>query len=373
MKKKARVRTRKKSVYSPEKWTKAYVEKRPTYQVFTTKVYGLIKDLLKTNDIDVAQIEYRTKTLESFKEKISRGGKSYNNPLVQVTDLSGIRIITYYLEDAEKIGAMLRKEFKIDEANSVDKTEAADPDRFGYVSVHYVISLSTSRKKLTEWRSCASLKAEVQVRTALQHAWAAIDHKLRYKAIQEVPRSLRRQLFRLSALLELADSEFSNLSTRSEELNKKYSSIVEKGEFDIELDSGSLNAYLKSSQQHLEWAKIAVEIGFQRGTYKDIEPAHLSFALKVFGRSEMKTIRDLVTLLDEAKRNWGRDILTRVCKLSSEKGFVPFAVPLDVLSILAIYGKRKTLTSSIIQEYSSELREAIIEAAELKESKPSES
>ena len=352
---------------SRDKWAKVYEKKRPMYEVFTTKLYELIKELLRTHNINVAQIEHRTKTVESFKEKIQRGGKSYDDPLVQLTDLSGIRIIAYYLEDVGKIGEMLKNEFVVDVANSVDKAQAADPDRFGYASVHYVISLSPSRRKLTEWKPCAHLKAEIQVRTALQHAWSVIDHKLRYKAAHEVPRSLRRQLFRLSALLELADSEFSDLTVRSEKLNKQYSKDVRKGEYDMELDLVSLTAYLNSSKQHLKWRKIAHEVGYREmageGSISGVR--RLLQALK---NSRIQTINDFNLLLNEAQ-DWGKAILELVCKLSGEKGFVPVAVPHDILTILTLYGKRKSITPSMIEDtnFTHELQKAIMEVGEVKD------
>lgn len=57
--------------------------------------------------------------------------------------------------------------------------------------------------------------------TVLQHAWATISHKLDYKSEVDVPRELRRSLFRLSALLELADKEFVDLRRRTEELQER--------------------------------------------------------------------------------------------------------------------------------------------------------
>ena len=45
----------------------------------------------------------------------------------------------------------------------------------------------------------------------MQHAWAAISHALQYKNEYDAPKQLRRRLFRLSGLLELADEEFMTL------------------------------------------------------------------------------------------------------------------------------------------------------------------
>lgn len=359
---------------APEEWAKVYAEKRPIFESFTMKLHELIKDLLRTNDIDVAQIECRTKTMKSFCDKVQRIGKDYDNPLVELTDLSGIRIIAYYLEDVDKIGEILKREFEVDDANSVDKAQAADPDRFGYLSVHYVVTLSPSRKELGEWKPYSDLKAEIQVRTVLQHAWAAIDHKLRYKTAREMPRNLRRQLFRLSALLELTDDEFSNLRARSEKLAEQYSEDVRKGEYDIELNLASIDTYLESSKQHVKWMEIAQEVGFKKFKYAGPEYSREDRRrlLKIIQDSGITTIRDFDALLTDAS-NWGKDILARVCKISSKRDFVPYAVPHDILSILTVFGRRKFITRSIIKKmsYTSELSNAIIEVAELEGSESS--
>jgi putative GTP pyrophosphokinase len=199
------------SELSPDEWGSRYRAIRGTCESMTGRLRSLVADLLAEAGIDVIQIESRTKDLDSFTEKISRKRAKYANPLTEITDLVGLRIITYYREDVAAVGEVLRGEFQIDATNSVDKAASLDPDRFGYSSVHYVVSLSPDRRRLVEWRPYAGMRAEIQVRTALQHAWSAVNHKLDYKSPTEVPRELRRRLFRLSALFELADEEFSEL------------------------------------------------------------------------------------------------------------------------------------------------------------------
>jgi putative GTP pyrophosphokinase len=344
-------------VKTAEEWGNTYKERYAIYNEFTNKIRNLFLELLQQNNLEIAQIECRTKSIESFIEKIHRE-KGYHNPLEDVTDLVGIRIIAYYNEDVGKIGDLIKREFKIDFKNSVDKAGVLDPDRFGYLSVHYVVSLSSPRKELTEWKAFADFKAEVQVRTVLQHAWAAIDHKLRYKTAREVPRNLRRQLFRLSALLELADEEFSTLRRRTEEVEERYTADVKKGELDIEVDLKSLEVYFAKTKQLSKWAEIAQQAGcipFE-AVKSDIG---IDTAITVVQLVGIKTLAELDAILKDAT-NWGKDVLVKICKLSHTAGFVPHAVPYDIITFLVLYAKRKSLTKENIEglPYRPELKKA---------------
>src|SRR5439155_26105785 len=113
--------------------------------------------------------------------------------LNDLTDICGLRIITHFTSEVDDISTVLEREFDIDRANSVDKRIYKDPDRFGYVSLHYVISLTADRLKLTECKAWPGYKAEVQLRTILQHAWAEIEHDLGFKSPVAVPREAKRR------------------------------------------------------------------------------------------------------------------------------------------------------------------------------------
>ena len=239
------VEQRKAAGLSPIEWGNRYRAVRGTYESLTIRLRSLIADLLADAKIDVIQIEARTKDIESFTEKISRKSAKYDDPLAEITDLVGLRIITYYLEDVGRVGEILKEEFQVDEENSVDKSFGFDPDRFGYSSVHYILALSPARQRLIEWKQYGKVRVEVQVRTALQHAWAAVSHKLDYKSRTEVPRELQRQLYRLSALFELADEQFSALRDSRERVASEYADNVRGGQLNLPLDEASLSAYIR--------------------------------------------------------------------------------------------------------------------------------
>lgn len=84
-------------------------------------------------------------------------------------------------------------------------------EEFGYASFHYIVQIKADdilgirmpRDEIGE------RKAEIQVRTLLQHAWANISHYQFYKNQFRPPDKLERSMARFSALLEEADEAFS--------------------------------------------------------------------------------------------------------------------------------------------------------------------
>lgn len=229
-----------------------YTERWPDYVQFATSMADLLVALLKAKNIDYVGISSRAKDIDSFAEKIGRDGKDYADPMRDVTDLCGVRVVSYDESDVALIGDAIRENFVVSDRRSVDKARELDPDKFGYLSVHFVVSLTEQRASLPEYQPFQGMWFELQVRTALQHAWAALDHKLRYKATTDVPRELRRRLYRISALLELADAEFRRLGADASGIRSQYREDVESGSYDeVGIDADSVDAFL-SSTDHVE-------------------------------------------------------------------------------------------------------------------------
>ena len=351
----------------PEEWGRMYKEKYNAYQDYAKRLEYLICELLQKFDIKFAEIESRAKEIDTFVEKIQREGKNYENPLKEVTDLAGVRIIAYYKDDVDKICEIIEKEFDIDWENSINRAQVLDPNEFGYLSIHYVISLSHSRKELTEWKTFADMKAEIQVRTALQHAWASIDHELRYKQEIEIPKDLRRRLHSLSALLELADGEFSNLRKLIEEIKEQYSQEVERRELEIELNLSSLEIYLDSTKSDIEWMRMAENVGYKPIPFPDEEVVlskvfsrTLGTLLGILHSTGITTMARLDAILEDASK-WGMDILTRFLEISSQEGYSPYANPYLVLIVLVLYARKEYVDHNIVEqtEFQGEIRNAI--------------
>jgi ppGpp synthetase/RelA/SpoT-type nucleotidyltranferase len=282
-------------------WVKEYADVRPAYEKLTKKTRELLEEIVKQSDIKVL-FESRTKSIESFDDKITRPDKNYSAPLKELTDLAGVRLILYSLRDIKKIEEIIKAEFKVDEENSVNKSEKLEPDRFGYLSWHYIVQVSDSRQKLSEWADIKDLRAEVQVRTALQHAWASVEHFLAYKTSIDVPAALRRRLSRLSAIFELADEELDRLIEDRNLQTEQYETELQQGNFQIEINADSLRSYVLNSSEPKYWEQyLRDELHILVNENEDFSLQNDIQAAQLFGLS---TINDIDNLLKNA-RGWG--------------------------------------------------------------------
>jgi ppGpp synthetase/RelA/SpoT-type nucleotidyltranferase len=225
-----------------------YDTSRSRYEEFANRVKTLVEELLAENGIAVHSVTAREKDPERLREKLQRTDSAYE-ALEQVTDLAGVRVITHLSDDVDRVGKIIESEFAIDRENSIDKRASLDPDRFGYLSLHYVASLSRARAKLTEYRRYPTLKVELQIRSILQHAWAEIEHDLGYKAKTDVPRQIRRRFSRIAGLLELADNEFVSIRDELTAYEKQVTQQIKARPESVLLDKVSLAAFVATDPE----------------------------------------------------------------------------------------------------------------------------
>src|SRR5262245_58733724 len=102
-------------------------QQRGRYEDFERSLKNLIDGLLRHASIRVHTIESRTKTEESFQDKLSRLGKQYDR-LDEVTDLCGLRVIVYYKSDVARVSELLHREFDVNPDHSGDTVDRLAPD-----------------------------------------------------------------------------------------------------------------------------------------------------------------------------------------------------------------------------------------------------
>lgn len=212
-----------------------YRDALPLLQRMEDVVKTTLQEALDRNGLVVTAVETRIKTEESLAGKLALKGTKYTT-LSDVTDILGARIITFYTDDVDRIAAMAEQLFDIDWENSVDKRRLHQLDSFGYNSLHYICRLPDFPYRF-----------ELQLRTTLQHAWAAINHDTGYKSGVEIPREYMRRMNRLAGMLEMADDEFSRIRMEINDYRRRVHQLVQNGKLDdVLLDGDTFRSYMQA-------------------------------------------------------------------------------------------------------------------------------
>ncbi len=220
--------------------------KESVYNNCKSSALSLIESLLHIEKVHFHSVSGRVKAKDKITEKIQRKNGKYNK-IEDITDVVGIRIITYFEDEIDTIAKIIEKEFKVDWENSVDK-RAIELDRFGYKSLHFVVEFDSRRKRLLEYKPYKGIKIEIQIRSILQHGWAEIEHDLGYKGEFEIPDVAKRTFYRLSALLETADIEFVRLKTIISDYENVVKNNISDYSNELRIDKASLLEFIKTSK-----------------------------------------------------------------------------------------------------------------------------
>jgi ppGpp synthetase/RelA/SpoT-type nucleotidyltranferase len=227
-------------------------------------------------------MEHRVKTEKSLIGKLELKGAKYKS-IDDITDLVGLRVITFYTDEVDKVAAIAKRLFDIDWQESVDKRKLHELDAFGYNSLHYICRLKTGGPRF-----------ELQMRTALQHVWSTIEHDIGYKGDVKMPREYRRQFSRLSGMMELIDDEFSRLRTVLTDYRRQMLALVKNGKLDdVPLSAETFRGYLDLQPFDRLNRRIAAV------NQAEIFPVSMMSYLPVLESFKLETLGDVQHFIDE--------------------------------------------------------------------------
>ncbi len=187
----------------------AYEKDQPRYVLLKQTLEKVLSQIRKEWS-PLAIVQTRAKTISSFAEKCLRKADKYDDPAHQLTDLCGGRIIAPTIGETETICRQIRSLFApVDEDE--DTRLRHELSAFGYLSVHFIVHFNAEQTTMLGVpipADIVGLKAEIQVRTLLQHAHSEVTHDRLYKGGFKAPKHCEREAARVAALLEELDETF---------------------------------------------------------------------------------------------------------------------------------------------------------------------
>ena len=259
-----------------------YRDALPQCKAVAKEVYNTLKSTFEQAGLLVAAIEYRVKTENSLAGKLELKGGKYKS-LADITDIIGLRVITFYTDDVDKVASAVERLFVVDWDNSVDKRKIHEIDSFGYLSLHYICS-----------KEGFPYRFEIQMRTVLQHAWANMNHDTGYKSGVEVPKVYLRNLSRLAGMLELVDEQFSLIRSELTDYRRRVRALVASGNLDdAPLDGDTFRSFLELKPFDVLNRRIASV------NQAEIQDVPLMPYLAVFKMLECHTLGDVSKMIKD--------------------------------------------------------------------------
>ena len=195
-------------------------ELRNLYQYRYDNILTLIADKLEVYIRElikgyprIDRVSARAKSPDRFlskADKIEDSQPKYSEPLSQIQDQIGARIITFYLSDIEPISKIIEGYFAPIEERIIVPDSV---NEFGYEGKHYVLFIPKELLTPDLPKEHCPVFFELQIKTLFEHAWAEANHDLAYKPQSALNPEHRRKVAFTAAQAWGADFIFNQLVT----------------------------------------------------------------------------------------------------------------------------------------------------------------
>ena len=236
---------------------RTYAEIQPQVEERARRLAAWLTTVLDDAGINYQDIAWRGKGVASFAAKTDKtvdGQPLYPDPLRDITDQIGARVITYVTSDVIAVADVVKDQLGVVEDKDLGQ-ETANEGRFGYVSRHLQVALDPLWLGTLPADPVRVTSAQIQIRTVLQHAWAEFEHDIRYKGTipEALASDLNRRFTLAAGLLELADREFEVIRDRVRE--RMAEEEPETDETDPRIGNQELAAFLAGHYPEAGWSR----------------------------------------------------------------------------------------------------------------------
>ncbi len=187
---------------------------RTRHNEVLTPLAKRLEDYLRTHFQTFKRIDRiaaRAKAIDRFvakATKVENGQPRYSEPLEQIQDQIGARVIVFYLQDVEVVSRNVEEYFRKIESQAIVPDSEAE---FGYFGKHFVLFLPSELFDDAIPAAKAPKFFELQIKTLYQHAWAEANHDLAYKPAEQLTSDQKRKIAFTAAQSWGADQVFHDL------------------------------------------------------------------------------------------------------------------------------------------------------------------
>ncbi|MBF0214120.1 MAG: hypothetical protein HQM00_11265 [Magnetococcales bacterium] len=183
-----------------------YDESFDLYRAYSERLLINLGEVFNKTTLPISAISGDLMSRATLKKMLTERGGYYSR-LRDIENLITVRVVVYFSDDIELAVTLINKEFALDDS-FLPIQEVPDQDRFGINTRRFDIKLLTEQYARPEYQRFGALKAELEIRTVLQHSWSEV------KGIFDVlvgrsrlPGQNVNKLAQISYLLKMADEE----------------------------------------------------------------------------------------------------------------------------------------------------------------------
>lgn len=148
----------------------------------------------------------RVKKISSILEKAQKKQIPEDEIEEKIEDIAGIRIMCQFVEDIYRVIDIIRARDGKDLIVAEERDYITNTKASGYRSYHMIIKYPVQTAHGEKW-----IFAEIQIRTLAMNFWATIEHSLRYKYKQNMPKEIQERLNKAAEAAFLLDQEMAEI------------------------------------------------------------------------------------------------------------------------------------------------------------------
>ncbi len=173
-----------------------------------------IKETLNVNsDYDIINnINCRVKTPDSILKKMKKKkyDLNYSNLIDNIDDVAGIRIVCPFKSDLIKVKETIENNENLEILE--EKDYITNAKKSGYSGFHII-----AQTPVTIGDNQAKVKTEIQIRTMAMDFWATTEHKIKYKAKNNLSKADSKKMVRYAKIINTLDNKISKINNKYKE------------------------------------------------------------------------------------------------------------------------------------------------------------